>query len=88
MIASLITAALYAKDKRAARLNRQRTPENTLLVWCVLGGWPGGLVASRMLRHKTAKMSYRISFVISIIAHLSLVAWIAWRVMRISPFLD
>jgi hypothetical protein len=38
---SLITFVAYALDKRAARLGRPRTPESTLHVPELLGGWPG-----------------------------------------------
>ena len=47
---SLITFAVYYLDKRAARLGRPRTPEVTLHVLELLGGWPGALLAQRLER--------------------------------------
>jgi uncharacterized membrane protein YsdA (DUF1294 family) len=44
---SLITFVVYYLDKRAARLGRPRTPEATLHVLELLGGWPGALLAQR-----------------------------------------
>lgn len=77
--ASLVTAGLYAWDKRAAKRDRPRVPEKTLLAWSLVGGWPGGLVASRWLRHKTQKRSFRIRFVACCIVHgLAVAALIGW----------
>jgi uncharacterized membrane protein YsdA (DUF1294 family) len=44
---SLITFAVYFFDKRTARHGRPRTPEVTLHVLELLGGWPGALLAQR-----------------------------------------
>tara|TARA_R110002073_G_scaffold336224_2_gene531055 strand:- start:949 stop:1314 length:366 start_codon:yes stop_codon:yes gene_type:complete len=65
LVASLITAILYAWDKRAAQTDRRRIPERTLLGWSLVGGWPGGWIAGRWLRHKTYKRSYRIQFALA-----------------------
>ncbi|QDT01901.1 hypothetical protein K227x_02700 [Rubripirellula lacrimiformis] len=78
LLASLIASALYAKDKRAARLDQRRTPEQTLLLWCVLGGWPGAWITGQKLRHKTYKMSYRIKFAVCVVVHIAAVATILW----------
>lgn len=42
-----------------AERGRWRTPENTLHVAELLGGWPGALVAQQLFRHKTRKISYQ-----------------------------
>lgn len=52
----------YLKDKSAAEEGEWRTPEATLLVLGLLGGWPGAIVAQQMLRHKTSKVSFRVAF--------------------------
>lgn len=72
---SAITFAAYFIDKRAARLNRRRTPEATLHSLELLGGWPGALIAQRLLRHKTAKVRYQVVF--WLIGALHLAGWIA-----------
>ncbi|MCM8531268.1 MAG: DUF1294 domain-containing protein [Lentisphaeraceae bacterium] len=69
---SFITFIIYAKDKRAARKATWRTPEQTLHLLALLGGWPGALVAQQLLRHKTQKKSFRILFWITLILNLSL----------------
>lgn len=82
-VASLITAGLYAWDKRAAGRatgpNGRRIPERTLLGWSLVGGWPGGWVAGRMLRHKTAKQSYRIRFAVCVALHGILMVMIGYQ---------
>ena len=56
--ASLVAFAAYALDKSAARGGRRRTPENTLHLLALLGGWPGALVAQNRLRHKSSKAPF------------------------------
>jgi uncharacterized membrane protein YsdA (DUF1294 family)/cold shock CspA family protein len=62
VVASAITYVVYAWDKSAARKGRQRTPETTLHLLGLLGGWPGALWAQRRLRHKSTKRSFRYAF--------------------------
>ena len=57
-INSLLTFILYWSDKRAAENGTQRTPENTLQLLSLVGGWPGGLFAQRIFRHKSTKKSF------------------------------
>lgn len=57
--ASLMSFIAYAIDKRAAQLNQQRLPENTLHLLSLTGGWPGALLAQKTLRHKSIKTSFQ-----------------------------
>jgi uncharacterized membrane protein YsdA (DUF1294 family) len=57
---SLATFVAFAWDKSCARRGRRRVPENTLHLLELLCGWPGALAGQRWLRHKSAKLSYRI----------------------------
>lgn len=56
---SLATFITYALDKRAATRGDWRVPENTLHALALACGWPGALLAQRLLRHKSAKLSFR-----------------------------
>jgi uncharacterized membrane protein YsdA (DUF1294 family) len=56
--ASVATFIVYAIDKRAARLGRHRTPERTLLLLGLAGGWPGAVLAQRLVRHKSSKTAF------------------------------
>ena len=62
VVISLIAFAAYALDKSAAQDGRWRTPENTLHLLALLGGWPGALVAQDRLRHKSSKTSFLVIF--------------------------
>ena len=55
---SLVTFVFYAIDKSAACNDRRRTPERVLHLLSVLGGWPGALIAQRILHHKWKKQSF------------------------------
>lgn len=58
--ASIITYSVYARDKTAAQNAGWRTPESTLHLMSLVGGWPGALIAQVLLRHKTRKPSFLI----------------------------
>jgi uncharacterized membrane protein YsdA (DUF1294 family) len=60
--ASSVAFFAYRQDKNATRYNRRRTPEQTLHLLGLLGGWPGALLAQKLLRHKTRKLSFQIVF--------------------------
>ncbi|MFN2333438.1 MAG: DUF1294 domain-containing protein [Wenzhouxiangellaceae bacterium] len=52
-MASVVTFAAYANDKRAAQNGQWRTSESALHVLALIGGWPGALLAQEWLRHKS-----------------------------------
>ncbi|MES3002388.1 MAG: DUF1294 domain-containing protein [Pseudomonadota bacterium] len=59
LAASAIAFVMYAIDKSAARRRAWRVSERTLHFWALAGGWPGALLAQRMLRHKSSKARFR-----------------------------
>jgi uncharacterized membrane protein YsdA (DUF1294 family) len=59
---SAVTYLAYALDKSAAVHGKARTPEATLHLMGLLGGWPGGWIAQRSLRHKSSKHSFLFLF--------------------------
>jgi uncharacterized membrane protein YsdA (DUF1294 family) len=74
---SLITAVVYAVDKRAARVGTRRVSENALHLLAISGGWPGAVVAQQRLRHKTAKRSFRRVFWLTVAANVLVFAALA-----------
>jgi uncharacterized membrane protein YsdA (DUF1294 family)/cold shock CspA family protein len=74
--ASVVTFLAYARDKSAARNDRWRTKESTLHILGLAGGWPGGLAAQRLLRHKSRKRSFQTVFWLSVIANLGGLVWL------------
>ena len=76
---SAVTFAAYGLDKRAARRGTRRTPEVTLHLLSLLGGWPGALVAQRTFRHKTVKQPFRAVFWCTVALNcLALGLLVAW----------
>ncbi|WP_341503674.1 DUF1294 domain-containing protein [Gallaecimonas sp. GXIMD4217] len=75
LLASLLTFAVYATDKAAARKGGQRLRENTLHLLALLGGWPGAWVAQQQLRHKLCKQAFRFTFALTVAFNLSVLAW-------------
>jgi uncharacterized membrane protein YsdA (DUF1294 family)/cold shock CspA family protein len=59
---SALTFVVYAADKAAAEAQSWRTPESTLHVLALAGGWPGALVAQQFMRHKSTKQGFREAF--------------------------
>jgi len=55
VVLNIGSAVVIWLDKRKAQNGKKRISEHTLLVWAVVGGWPGGLCAMYVLSHKTSK---------------------------------
>lgn len=67
---------MYWSDKTAARSDAQRTPEASLHLADLLGGWPGALIAQQWFRHKTAKRSFQVVFWATVVVNLATAAWL------------
>ncbi|EMD4801701.1 DUF1294 domain-containing protein, partial [Salmonella enterica] len=80
----VLTLAIYGIDKTAARKTWRRVPESTLLVFGVVGGWPGAIVGQQLFRHKTQKQPFKTYFIVSVI--VSIVVTVA--IYRLYPFLS
>lgn len=78
---SLLSYAVYAADKRAARQGRRRVPERTLHLLALLGGWPGALLAQQRLRHKSRKAAFRAVFWLSVLLNGALL----WGLIGLLP---
>ena len=79
LAASAACFAAYALDKSAARAGARRTPERTLLLLGLAGGWPGAVLAQQWLRHKTRKQPFQNLFWLTVVVHLLLAGWLGWR---------
>lgn len=75
LLASFLSAAVYAYDKAQAQAAGWRIPESTLHAIDFLGGWPGGLVTQVLIRHKNRKRSFQISFWLLVVPHLLFWGW-------------
>jgi uncharacterized membrane protein YsdA (DUF1294 family) len=75
-VMSLLTLALYADDKSRAKRGEWRISEQVLHLCEFAGGWPGGFIAQRRLRHKSIKRTYQIVFWAIVTLHIAF--WIDW----------
>lgn len=75
-IMSVAAFLMYAKDKNAAEWGRWRTAENTLHALSLLGGWPGAKIAQSFLRHKSQKLSFRITYWVTVLANCGALYWL------------
>ena len=74
--ASLVALVLYGADKSAAENNRWRTPESTLHVVALLGGWPGALIAQGIFRHKSKKAEFQTIFWTTVVLNCAALLWL------------
>jgi len=58
-ILNIITIAVYGWDKYCAKHHKWRTPESTLLLFAVLGGSIGALLAMKLFHHKTLHLKFK-----------------------------
>ena len=72
---SVLLFFTYGADKSAARRRRWRTPEMTLHLMALLGGWPGGLIAQNFYRHKTKKWSFQFVFWCTVVMNCAVLLW-------------
>lgn len=79
LVTSLTCFVAYAIDKSAARNGGWRTPERSLLLLGLVGGWPGGVLAQQWLRHKTAKRSFQQMFWFTVVANVAGFLWLSSR---------
>lgn len=73
---SLVTFVLYTLDKSAAQRGRWRTSESTLQLLGLAGGWPGALIAQKLLRHKSKKASFRRVFRVTVAINCAALVWL------------
>jgi len=71
LLASAVTFLVYANDKSCAQRGMQRTPEGTLHMLSLAGGWPGALLAQQLLRHKSAKAEFRTVFWFTVVFNVA-----------------
>ena len=74
LLINVLTLAMYGADKMAARRAMRRVPEATLLVFGLIGGWPGAIIGQQLFRHKTQKQPFRTRFFISVALNVAALA--------------
>lgn len=74
--ASAIAFLAYALDKEAAKNKRWRTKESTLHMLGLVGGWPGALLAQKIIRHKSRKQEFQAVFWTTVILNCCAFGWL------------
>lgn len=72
--ASGVLFIIYGIDKSRAQRQERRVPESYLQLIAVLCGWPGGLLAQQIFRHKTRKYSFLLAFWLAAIVNVLVLA--------------
>ena len=80
-----LTFLADALDKSAARRGAWRTPERTLHLLALAGGWPGAWLAQRLLRHKSAKPAFRSVFRATVVLNVAGLIVLASPLRRFIP---
>lgn len=62
-------------DKRLARLDRRRIPENTLLLFALCGGGVGGWLGMKRFRHKTQHWRFSLGLPVIALLQIGLLAY-------------
>jgi len=76
---SLMTFIVYACDKLAAHRGERRIAERVLHLLDLIGGWPGGWLAQKTLRHKCSKPSFQRVYVVTVLANVVLLGFLMLR---------
>lgn len=76
-IVNVVTFALYAYDKAAAINQKARVSEFSLHMSSLMCGWPAGVLAQLIFKHKTAKLSFRLQHWTVLLVNLVAVYFIA-----------
>ena len=76
MALSVLSYLLFSSDKRSARRRGRRVSEKTLLMLALAGGWPGGFVAQKVLRHKNRKQDFLARFWIAAVINIAIIGWL------------
>ena len=76
VVASGVAFFAYALDKSAAKRGTWRTHESTLHLLSVIGGWPGAVLAQRLLHHKSRKHSFLNMFWATVALNCIALVWL------------
>jgi uncharacterized membrane protein YsdA (DUF1294 family)/cold shock CspA family protein len=76
LVASCVAYVSYMFDKAASLKGQWRTPESTLHLFSLVGGWPGAMLAQRTLRHKTQKPSFQVTYWATVVLNCAALGWL------------
>ena len=71
VVMNVLSFALMALDKSAAKRGKWRVPEKTLFLVTALFGGLGGVLGMQLCRHKTKHWYFRLFFPLLLIAQIA-----------------
>lgn len=78
-LVNVLTLLVYGGDKLAAVKAWRRVPEATLLIFGLVGGWPGAILAQKSFRHKTHKQPFRKWFFITVLVNVIVIITVVYK---------
>lgn len=73
-LTNVVAFLLFAWDKfKAGGSGGNRISEFNLTAIGVVGGWPAGLLAMLLFRHKTAKLSFKLKYALAFVVWAGLI---------------
>lgn len=75
---NVLTFCVYAIDKRHAKTNNYRIPEQTLLLLAALGGALGAYLSMNIFRHKTQHKKFTYAVPVMLILQVALLLCFAF----------
>ena len=78
VLVSSASFGVHVLDKRKAIAGKMRLAEWQLLIFDILGGWVGGLVARGLVGYSSLKNGFRGRFAIVVVLNITCVLSAAW----------
>lgn len=75
-IINMVVLVVYGGDKLLAKLGSWRVPEKVLLLFAVLGGSIGALLAMQIFRHKTQHLKFRYGVPLILLLQIAVIVYL------------
>lgn len=76
LVGSIFTAVLFILDKKLAESQKRRISEKSLILSSLAFGWPGAIIAMKLVRHKTQKIKFLAVFGLVVLLNIAFACWI------------
>jgi uncharacterized membrane protein YsdA (DUF1294 family) len=79
VVINIVVLVVYGGDKLFAKLGKWRVPEKILLLFALLGGSIGALLAMQIFRHKTRHLKFRYGVPLILLLQIAGVVFLHWK---------